>query len=101
MLSECEKDISAENLAKQLCMSRTQFYECYKRFFGISPKKDLLRARMEKASALLTDANKSVTEVATDTGFKNTEHFIRYYKQYYGHSPRRKLSDKTSILSDK
>ncbi len=101
MLSSCEKDISAYALSKQLCMSRTQFYEYYKRFFGTSPKNDIIKARMGKASVLLTDANKSVAEVAAESGFNNTEHFIRYYKQWYGTTPGRYRADKTSIISDK
>lgn len=97
LLSDCSRELSAAELASRVCMSRTQFYEYYKRFFSSSPKQDLLKARMEKAAVLLTNRLKTVSDVAEEVGFENIEHFTRYYSKYFGHPPRRnKNTDKTS-----
>lgn len=98
MLSDCSNTNSAAELAAKVCMSKTQFYKYYRKYFGESPKQELLKARMEKASVLLTDSNRTVAVVAAEVGFENTEHFTRYYKKYFGKSPRRiEKADKTSI----
>lgn len=88
MLSDCSRDISVPEMAARLCMSRTAFYESYRKYFHSSPKQDLLRVRMEKAAVLLTNQRKTVAAVAEETGFQSMEHFTRYYKKYYGKSPR-------------
>ncbi len=89
VLSNISDNISIDALAQKMCVSRSQFYDAYKGYFGISPKKDILRARMEKAAVLLTNKAKTVAEIASEVGFASTEHFIRYYKSYFGRTPRR------------
>lgn len=88
MLSDCAREVSVQELAAKMCMSRTSFYKYYSRYFGSSPKQDLLRLRMEKAAVLLTNQQKTVAAVAAETGFKSVEHFARYYKSFYRKPPR-------------
>lgn len=100
MLSDCSRVVSIEELCAEMCMSRTAFYEYYKKYFHSSPKQDLLKIRMEKAAVLLTNQRKTVAAIAEETGFNSAEHFTRYYKKYYGQPPRRSISDKTSSSQD-
>lgn len=90
ILSDCAKEAPVERLAAQVCMSRTSFFKYYRQYFGSSPKRDLLKLRMEKAAVLLTNQQKTVAAVAEETGFKSVEHFARYYRKYYGRPPRGK-----------
>lgn len=90
MLRDPEKNYSSEELASWAYMSRTQFFEHYRRFFGSSPKKDMQKMKMEKAETLLSDRSKTVLDVALSVGFSGVEHFTRCYKAYFGHSPRTK-----------
>lgn len=90
ILKNPEKNYSSEELAALVYMSRTQFFEYYRRFFGSSPKKDMQKMRLEKARTLLSDRSKTVLDVAISVGFSNVEHFTRCYKAYFGHSPRTK-----------
>ena len=96
LLSDCSKDISVSELSSKMCMSRSSFYEHYRKYFNSSPKHDLLKARMETAAVMLADRSRTVSETALELGFENAEHFTRYYKKYFGRSPRRKYLDKTS-----
>lgn len=97
MLSDCSKNISISEIAYDMGMSRTMFYKYYKQYFNSSPKQDILKMRMEKASVLLTNQRRTVSAVAEEVGFANTEHFTRYYKKYFGKPPRNETADKTSI----
>lgn len=90
MLKDPEKNYSSEELASWVYMSRTQFFEHYRRFFASSPKKDMLRMKLEKAETLLSDSSKTVLDVALSVGFSSVEHFTRCYKAHFGHSPRTK-----------
>ena len=89
ILSNISDNVSIDSLAKRMCMSRSRFFGLYSEYYGISPKKDILRARMEKASVLLTNNAKTVMAVANEVGFASVEHFTRYYKEYFGKSPRK------------
>lgn len=88
MLSDCSKDITISEISSDMGMSRTMFYKYYKNYFNSSPKQDILKMRMEKAAILLTNQRKTVSAVAEEVGFANTEHFTRYYKKYFGKTPR-------------
>ena len=89
MLSHYSENHNITSLAAQAFMSRSRFYDYYKYFFGASPKQELLNMRMEVAQALLTNKSKTTVQIAKEVGFDNVEHFTRYYKKYFGISPRR------------
>ena len=44
--------------------------------------------RLRIADALLTNTQKSISEIAASCGFETPNYFSRCYKQYYGRSPR-------------
>lgn len=90
MLTDCAHPWPAQELAARAAMSRSTFYNYYKKFFHTSPKAELLEARMEKAKLLLTNKAITVYEAAQECGFENLAHFTRYYKKYYGRPPRGK-----------
>ena len=42
---------------------------------------------MQKAASLLAITQKSVDEIAAETGFANLSHFYRQFKKIYGMTP--------------
>lgn len=68
-----------------LCVSRFSIY--YKEFFHISPKADLISARVDRAKYMLTNEALSITEVSELVGYSNVFHFIRQFKSITGYSP--------------
>lgn len=87
MLSNCEKEWASTNMPGMVSKSRSQFYKYYVEFFGISPMADLNRARIEKAKILLTNHDRSVTDVASLVGYASIHHFSRTFKEHTGMSP--------------
>lgn len=79
-------DWSVERMASLLPISPSRFYDLYKEFFGISPKKDLQTVRIEHAINLLKN-NISVKECAEQIGYKNEYYFIRKFKEITGQTP--------------
>lgn len=90
MLTDCAYPWAVQELAERAAMSRSVFYDYYKKFFRTSPKAELLETRMAKAKLLLTNKAITVYEAAQKCGFENLSHFTRYYKKYYGQPPRGK-----------
>lgn len=93
MLENFGQNYSSKELAAKMCMSKSTFYANYKKIFGRTPKQELLKARMEAAHMFLTNENVTVAEIAEKVGFENVEHFSRYYKKYYGVSPRNRTKN--------
>jgi AraC family transcriptional regulator, exoenzyme S synthesis regulatory protein ExsA len=69
--------------ARSLSAFKSDFYEIYK----MSPGKWLIRARLEYARALLETSDDSVGDIAFKSGFKNTAHFVKVFKESYGMPP--------------
>ncbi len=84
---EIHKNWTVELMAKQVNMSPSRFYDLYKKFFGISPQKDLILRRIQSAQAILERGDASISKVAELTGYTNQYHFIRQFKQITGKTP--------------
>ena len=50
-------------------------------------KQYILRVKIEQANFLLTDTNKSVSEIARELGFSDNHNFSRTYKRLTGLTP--------------
>ncbi|MBR3879366.1 MAG: helix-turn-helix transcriptional regulator [Clostridia bacterium] len=87
MLSNIKEQPDIEAISKRLSVCPSKFYSMYKSLFGISPQKDLINARIEKAKGYLVSGFFSVEETADMIGYNNTFHFIRQFKQLEGITP--------------
>lgn len=81
------EDISVEDIAQSMGMNRKALYGIFKNLTGFSPKDYLIYYRMQKAAALLKDANLSVETVAASAGYRDQFHFSREFKKNTGLSP--------------
>lgn len=54
---------------------------------GIPLKQYILKTKMDRANYMLTDTNKSITEIAKELGFPDSHNFSRTYKKITGLSP--------------
>lgn len=59
-----KEDLTVDDIASRMCMSRTTFYNKWKLLTGEAPKYLISRIRMEKARELLESGKFSVTMVA-------------------------------------
>ncbi|MDF9798076.1 AraC-like DNA-binding protein [Catalinimonas alkaloidigena] len=71
----------------EMSMSRVHLYRLTKDFTGQSPSEYIRNYRLHKATLLLTQANKSVSEVAYLTGFNDLSHFSKCFKKVFGVCP--------------
>lgn len=78
-------DIAA--LARSASVSPAYFSRSFKAAFGETPHQYLMSRRMERAKALLRDADTSVTEVCLSVGFTSLGSFSTQFRRFVGASP--------------
>ncbi len=82
-----DSDISVEDLAADMNMSRVQLYRKVKAITGSSPVELLRTARLKRGYQLLLTTDKSVSEVAYQVGFSAPSYFTKCFKEEYGMLP--------------
>ena len=83
-----KEDLTVDDIASRMCMSRTTFYNKWNLLTGEAPKYLISRIRMEKARELLESGKFSVTMVAEMVGMRNLKNFRGRYKEYFGKTPK-------------
>jgi len=74
-------------LARQVGMSRYRLSHRFREVLGVSFRDYLLQVRLERAKALLTANNVSISEVAQMVGFGDLPRLDKVFKRYTGFSP--------------
>src|SRR3954463_5739815 len=74
-------------LARVSGVSEAHFARSFKQAFGLPPHRYLLTRRIERATALLRDTDRSITEIAFDTGWTSLGTFGRVFRVITGESP--------------
>jgi AraC-like DNA-binding protein len=81
------KPLDVPTLAREAHASRAHFVRSFKKAFGETPHRYLLRRRIERAKELLRNTQLSVTEVSLATGFRSLGSFSTAFRQLVGESP--------------
>ena len=76
-----------KRLARVSGVSQAHFARCFKDAFGVPPHRYLLTRRIEKATTLLRETDRSITDIAFDTGWKSLGTFGRIFRDITGESP--------------
>lgn len=82
-----DTELSVDSIAGQMGLGRTQFYRKIKALTNYSPVELLRNMRLARARAMLTSTEKSVAEIAYETGFSTPAYFGKCYKDRYGETP--------------
>ena len=82
-----DSDVSVEDLAADMNLSRVQLYRKVKSITDSSPVELLRNARLKRAYQLLLTTDKSVSEVAYAVGFTAPSYFTKCFKEEYGMVP--------------
>jgi AraC-like DNA-binding protein len=81
-------DMSVAVMANRFNVSETYFSEYFKRSIGQTFSAFLETTRINNACQLLKQTDRSVEEIASDTGYTNALSFRRAFKKVTGVSPR-------------
>ncbi|MFN3382255.1 MAG: helix-turn-helix transcriptional regulator [Runella zeae] len=78
---------TVEEMAAVVGLGSTAFTEKVKAFSGFSPLNYLINIRIAEAMKQLRQSQKSLTDIALDTGFYSSQHFSTTFKKLTGYTP--------------
>ena len=79
--------ISLEEVAKETNTGVRQLERLFKNHVGKSPLSYFREIRLKYAHWLLTNTNRSLTDISYECGFSDSSHFSRSFKKEFGESP--------------
>lgn len=82
-----ESDISVEDMAKVLGLSRFHFSRVFKATTAQSPYQFLLERRIQRAKILLRSSSLSVADIAMKCGFRSVAQFQEAFRRIVGTRP--------------
>lgn len=89
--------IEPDRLAKIVNMSPRSFFRHFHAAAGCSPIQYLLRLRLQHACDLLINSGSTVTEIALQCGFCDSNYFCKQFHKVFAVSPRQfRLSSRTA-----
>ena len=81
------EDFTSDELASQLCMSRSSLYLKMNSISGEPPANFIRRIRFNKACKLLLEGRYSISEISGMVGFGSSSYFSTSFKKYVGCLP--------------
>ena len=82
-----DSELSVEDLASAMNLSRVQLYRRVKAVTGASPVELLRTARLKRGYQMLMTTDMSISEVAYKVGFTAPGYFTKCFKEEYGILP--------------
>ncbi|MBP0017413.1 MAG: helix-turn-helix transcriptional regulator [Cyanobacteria bacterium SBLK] len=85
------EDISLADMAREAGASQSHFSRSFKKAFGLTPYRYLMKRRVERAGLILKKESPAIARVAHQFGFTDQSHFTRAFKQIKGLTPKQFL----------
>ncbi len=82
------RDWKLENLTAIAHMSRSNLMRVFRKATGQTPIEYLIRLRIQKAMELLRNSDLTITEIALEVGFNDSNYFTRQFRRILDQSPR-------------
>lgn len=80
-------NLSLQEFSKLAQRSLAGFKREFKAVYNTSPGKWLIQKRLDYAQSLLKNSGKQVQDIAYESGFENSTHFSRVFKEKFGITP--------------
>ncbi len=86
--NDFSKDWKLDELLDIAHMSRSNLMRVFRKATGQTPIEYLVRLRIQKAMDMLRNTDLSITEIALEAGFNDSNYFTRQFRRILGESPR-------------
>ena len=86
--AHAHEDIDLQATADQAGLSAFHFLRLFARVVGVTPHQYLVRARLRRAARFLVENERSITDIALDSGFADLSNFVRCFHRAAGVPPR-------------
>lgn len=92
-----EKKISLDGMANKFHISRSYLSKKFKATTGFGFKEYIVNVRIKNACKLLLETNKSITDIAFECGFNDSNYFGDAFRHVKGMSPNKYRKNKETI----
>ena len=82
-----DSDLNVDEIGKNLGLSRVQLYRKIKSLTNYAPNELVRIIRLKAAEQIIINSEKSVSEIAYETGFSTPSYFTKCFKEYFNESP--------------
>ena len=82
-----DSNLSVEELASQLKLSRSQLYRKIKALTGQTVNEFIRKIRLERAKQILISGNANISEACFSVGFSSPSYFSKCFKAHFGVLP--------------
>jgi AraC-like DNA-binding protein/mannose-6-phosphate isomerase-like protein (cupin superfamily) len=79
--------IYLDKLAEMAFMSTRNFQRIFQKAVGSSPSNYIMQIRLQKARKMLRNTESPITDIAIDSGFGDSNYFIKCFKKEIGITP--------------
>lgn len=80
-------DVGLAELADQVGLTPRHYSQLFKAATGLPPHRWLMKRRVEKATEMLADPQRSITEIAFSLGFASSQHFATVFRRFTRMTP--------------
>lgn len=91
------KKITLDDMAKRFNLSRSYLSKKFKMTTGFGFKEYLVNVRIKNASRLLLETNHSITDIAFECGFNDSNYFGDAFRHIKGMSPNKYRKNKETV----
>ena len=82
-----DSDLSVQDIAQEMCVSRSLLYLQTKQIMGSTPNNLVLEQRIAYAVSLINNHESNISDIAYKCGFSDPKYFTRCFKKATGMSP--------------
>lgn len=82
-----QEKLTAAELAKNMHISEREYYRLFQNFLGSTPGEYITSVRLQKAQELLRCTDKSILDIAMETGFGTSSYFCKIFKSHHQITP--------------
>ena len=79
--------LTLEEIARSAAVSPRECLRCFRKSIGQTPFDYLIQYRISQAQRLLRQTDRSVAEIAMDTGFSTSAYFGKIFRREVGKTP--------------
>lgn len=101
LVEHLSERITIEELSRKFLMNPTTLKRAFKTSYGSSIASHIKEHRMELAEKLLTEGEKSISEIASAVGYESPSRFTTAFRETYGMLPTEYRKEKKQICLSK
>jgi AraC family transcriptional regulator len=84
-----DRNLSLTELASITQLGSHHFSNLFKRSTGLSPYQYVIQQRLDRATELLKNTDRSIVDIAVQTGFANQSHLTTAFRKHLSITPKR------------